>query len=255
MPTVVFNLLVVRVAEHLETTSYWVQFAAMQIGLGPPVGIGVGYIGGKLIERSAIHKWISHSFSRTDNHCSGIGCLWSGGVGRRERLYSGLLAGQSVGNVSRSICLAIHEFAEAEGQLLTLLVFFVFGAVLIAAGLRNLTFTGMLFAILALTVLRMLPVAISLFGTRLRGETRWFIGWFGPRGVASIVFALVLLKEIEVPARHDIFAIAMATVALSVFCHGLTAYPLAKWYAVRTERAKEISQAAEHEPIVEMPFR
>ncbi|QDV47529.1 K(+)/H(+) antiporter NhaP [Stieleria neptunia] len=155
-------------------------------------------------------------------------------------------AGLTVGNVSQPICRAIHEFADAEGQLLTLLVFLFFGAVLLPQAYSNLTFTGMFFAILALTVIRMLPVAISLIGTRLRGDTRWFIGWFGPRGVASIVFALVLLKEFDVPNRQDIFAIAMATVALSVFCHGLTAYPLAKWYAIRTERVKATSPTAEH---------
>ncbi len=244
-----------RVAEHLETTAYWVQFAAMQIGLGPLVGICVGYIGGKLIERSAIRKWISHSFLELTTIALALVAYGAAESVGGNGFIAAFCAGLTVGNVSRSICLAIHEFAEAEGQLLTLLIFFVFGAVLLPLAYTNLTFTGMLFAILALTVLRMLPVAISLVGTRLRGETRLFVGWFGPRGVASIVFALVLLQEIEVPTRQDIFAIAMATVALSVFCHGLTAYPLAKWYAVRAERAKEISPAAEHEPMVEMPFR
>lgn len=94
-------------------------------------------------------------------------------------------------------------------------------------------------------------MAVSLVGTRLRPESCLFVGWFGPRGVASIVFALVVLEEIAVPARKDIFAVAMATVALSVFSHGLTAYPLAKWYAARTEA---MGAGAEHERITEMPF-
>jgi NhaP-type Na+/H+ or K+/H+ antiporter len=100
----------------------------------------------------------------------------------------------------------------------------------------------------------MVPAAVSLIGTRLRAETRLFVGWFGPRGVASIVFALVLLEEIAVPARQEIFAAAMATVALSVFGHGLTAYPLAKWYARRTAATKHVGAAAEHVSVTEMPF-
>lgn len=255
LPLFLVFLCAARVAEHLETTAYWVQFAAMQIGFGPLVGICVGYIGGKLIERSAIHKWISHSFLELTTIALALFAYGAAESVGGNGFIAAFCAGLTVGNVSRSICRAIHEFADAEGQLLTLLIFLIFGAVLLPQAYSNLTFTGLLFAILALTVLRMLPVAISLIGTHLRGDTRWFIGWFGPRGVASIVFALVLLKEIEVPARQDIFAIAMVTVALSVFCHGLTAYPLAKWYAVRTERAKEISPAMEHEPISELPFR
>ena len=254
LPLFLIFLCGARVAEHLETTAYWVQFAAMQVGLGPLVGIGAGYIGGKLIERAAIRKWVSHSFLELTTIALALVAYGAAESVGGNGFIAAFCAGLTVGNVSRSICRAIHEFAEAEGQLLTLLVFSVFGAVLLPLAYSNLTFTGMLFAILSLTVLRMLPVAISLVGTRLRGETRWFIGWFGPRGVASIVFALVLLKEIEVPARQDIFAIAMTTVALSVFCHGLTAYPLAKWYALRSERAKEFSPAAEHEPIAKCPF-
>jgi len=100
----------------------------------------------------------------------------------------------------------------------------------------------------------MLPVEASLVGTRLRSDTRLFVGWFGPRGVASIVFAPVLLEEYAVPARQEIFAVAMMTVVLSVFMHGMTAYPLAKWYAFRTEAKRPADPGAEHRPVTEMPF-
>ncbi|MBL4884892.1 MAG: cation:proton antiporter, partial [Planctomycetaceae bacterium] len=143
---------------------------------------------------------------------------------------------------------------EAEGQLLTLLVFLCFGAALLPMAFANITWIGFFYSLMGLTVLRMFPVAISLVGTKLRPETRLFVGWFGPRGVASIVFALMLLDETAVPAHKEIFAVAMMTVALSVLCHGLTAYPLAKWYASRTEAMKDAGSAIENEPITEMPF-
>jgi NhaP-type Na+/H+ or K+/H+ antiporter len=161
--------------------------------------------------------------------------------------------GLTVGNVSRAICEAIYEFAEAEGQLLTLLVFLVFGAVLAPVVFDGLNGRVIGFSILSLTVVRMLPAAVSLIGTRLRTDSRLFVGWFGPRGVASIVFAMVLLDEIKLPGRQEIFVAGMATVMMSVFCHGLSAYPAAIWYARRTQPTAE-KPVAEHEPLTEMPF-
>jgi len=243
-----------RVAEHPETTAYWIRFAAIQVGLGPLVGIGVGYLGGKLIECASQRDSISHSFLELSTLALALLAFGAAELVGGNGFIAAFCAGLTVGNVSRAICGAICEFAEAEGQLLTLLLFLVFGAVLAPQAFANITFVGILFAALGLTVLRMLPVAVSLLGTRLRAETRLFVGWFGPRGVASIVFALVLLEEIAVPARQEIFAVAMATVALSVFGHGLTAYPLAKWYVGRTEAVKHVGPAAEHRAITEMPF-
>lgn len=254
LPLFLIFLCGARVAEHPETIAYWIRFAAMQVGLGPLVGIGVGYLGGKLIERASRRERISHSFLELTTLALALLAFGSSELVGGNGFIAAFCAGLTVGNVSRAICGAIREFAEAEGQLLTLLVFLVLGAVLAPQTFANLTFDGILFAVLGLTVLRMLPVVVSLVRTRLRAETRVFIGWFGPRGVASIVFALVLLEEIAVPARHEIFAVAMVTVALSVFGHGLTAYPLAKWYARRTAAPSRAGSAVEHEPITEMPF-
>lgn len=254
LPVFLVFLCAARLTEHQESTAYWIQFATMQVVLGPMVGIGVGYLGGKLIEHSARNKWISHSFLQLTTIALALLAYASAELVGGNGFIAAFCAGLTVGNVSRAISGAIHDFADAEGQLLTLLVFLFFGAVLLPQASANLTFTGMMFAVLALTLLRMLPVAMALVGTKLRMDTRLFIGWFGPRGVASIVFALVLLEEFAVPARQEIFAVAMATVALSVFSHGLTAYPLAKWYAVQSEKMKAIGPAAEHAPIQELPF-
>ena len=127
------------------------------------------------------------------------------------------------------------RFTEAEGQLLNLSVFFIFGV--LAAGLiRSLSWTIVLYALLSLTVIRMLPVALSLLGTRLRGVTVLFAGWFGPRGLASIVLGLVVVEEAPLlPGRPEIEAVVTLTVLLSVLLHGLTAAPLSAAYARRIE--------------------
>lgn len=253
LPVFLMFLCCARAAEHPETTAYWLRFGAMQVILGPLVGIAVGLVGGKLIQRAANRQWISHSFLELASLALALLAFGAAELVGGNGFIAAFCAGLTVGNVSRTICNAIYEFAEAEGQLLTLLVFLVFGAVLAPLVFDGLNLYVIGFSILSLTVVRMVPAAVSLIGTRLRRDTRLFVGWFGPRGVASIVFAMVLLEEIEVPGRQEIFVAAMATVMLSVFCHGLSAYPAAKWYARRTQPTPE-KAAAEHEPLTEMPF-
>ena len=254
LPLFVIFLCGARIAEHPETATYWIQFVTMQVGLGPLVGIGVGYVGGKLIESASLRKWISHSFLELTTLALALLAYGTAEMVGGNGFIAAFCAGLTVGSVSRTLCVAIREFAEAEGQLLTLLVFLCFGAALLPMAFANITWIGFFYSLMGLTVLRMFPVAISLIGTKLRPETRLFVGWFGPRGVASIVFALMLLNETAVPAHKEIFAVAMMTVALSVISHGLTAYPLAKWYAGRTEAMKDADSAIENKPITEMPL-
>lgn len=99
----------------------------------------------------------------------------------------------------------------------------------------------------------MLPVAVSMLGSRLRWVTVFFLGWFGPRGIASILYVLLLLEGSSVPGRDVILSAVMTTVLVSVFAHGLTAVPGTKWYAQYTQRAD--LAAAEHMQVEEMPVR
>jgi NhaP-type Na+/H+ or K+/H+ antiporter len=93
-----------------------------------------------------------------------------------------------------------------------------------------------LYALLSLTVIRMLPVALSLYGTHLRGISVLFAGWFGPRGLASIVLGLIVVEEAPLlPGRDEIEAVVALTVLLSVLLHGLTAAPLSAVYARRVQ--------------------
>ena len=97
--------------------------------------------------------------------------------------------------------------------------------------MASLTWELALYAVLSLTVVRMLPVAIAMLGTRARSPTLGFLGWFGPRGLASIVFAVIVVEESNLPHEHLIVLAIYLTVGLSVFAHGLSAAPLADRYA------------------------
>jgi NhaP-type Na+/H+ or K+/H+ antiporter len=108
------------------------------------------------------------------------------------------------------------------------------------------------YAVLSLTVIRMVPAALALFGTGVSGPTTLFLGWFGPRGLASILFALLVVEEAAIPLRDEIMQITVVTVALSILAHGLTAAPASRWYAGLVQRMGECEEA---KPVSEMPNR
>jgi NhaP-type Na+/H+ or K+/H+ antiporter len=125
----------------------------------------------------------------------------------------------------------INELSEQVGNVLNGVTFVLFGAILLGPALEELSWELALYAVLSLTVVRMLPVAIAMLGSRARPPTIGFLGWFGPRGLASIVFAVIVIEESNLPHEHLLVLAIYLTVALSVFAHGLSAAPLANRYA------------------------
>src|SRR4051794_26229959 len=125
----------------------------------------------------------------------------------------------------------INQLSEELGSVLNGVTFVLFGAILLGPALTELTWQLALYALLSLTLVRMLPVVIAMAGSRARGPTLGFVGWFGPRGLASIVFAVIVVEESNLPHETLIVQAIYLTVGLSVVAHGLTAAPLADRYA------------------------
>jgi len=125
----------------------------------------------------------------------------------------------------------VSYLIEEAGALLTAVTFIVFGAVLLVPALENVTWQIVLYAVLSLTLVRMIPVGIAMLGTGARRPTVAFLGWFGPRGLASIVFALLLVEEGGLPNDEVILIVTFVVVGISVFAHGLSAAPLARRYS------------------------
>jgi NhaP-type Na+/H+ or K+/H+ antiporter len=235
-------------------TEFWLKFAFLQVTLGPVVGVAVGWLGGRAVQAARDRGWMSHSFVRLS--ALGLALLAFSGaeVIGGNGFIAAFCAGLAMGNTAKRLSEAIYEFAEAEGQLLTLLVFLVFGATLLPEVLHHFHPRYWLYGLLSLTVIRMLPVVLSLLGTGLRKETVFFLGWFGPRGVASILFGLLVVSRSVLVAKEEIFMIVLATVALSVLAHGVTAYPGVKWYSRHSETLPA-EEAPEHQDVEEMPVR
>ncbi|MGB3827902.1 MAG: cation:proton antiporter, partial [Ornithinimicrobium sp.] len=136
-------------------------------------------------------------------------------------------AGMAFGVVARRQCGDVQDFTQDEGDLLTAITFILFGAVIAGPLVGEMTWQVAAYVVLSLTVVRMLPVALALVGSGTLWHTRWFIGWFGPRGLASILFALLVVEEIDTANAEMIFTIATWTVLVSVYAHGLSASPWA----------------------------
>jgi len=239
--------------EELQPASYWIRFALEQVGLGVLVGIGVGLAGGLLVSRASKREWMTDSSQRIALLVLAI-IAWAladqiGGNGFIAAFVGGLAVGPTVERVGEQLL----RFTEAEGQLLNLSVFFVFG-VLVIGLIQPLSWEVALYALLSLSVIRMLPVAVSLAGTHLRSVSVLLMGWFGPRGLASIVLGLIVVAEAPMLAgREEIELVVALTVLVSVLLHGLTAAPLSAAYAGRVDGM--IADAPEKKGAVELPTR
>jgi NhaP-type Na+/H+ or K+/H+ antiporter len=143
-------------------------------------------------------------------------------------------------------------FVEETGALVSLLVWLAFGAVAVVPALTGLTWQVVAYAVLSLTVIRMAPVAFALIGARLGAAATAFVGWFGPRGLASVVFALLALEEIGQPAAGQAVRVIGFTVLLSVIVHGATGDPLARRYG---PRLAPTAPGAAHAAVPEIPER
>ncbi len=130
----------------------------------------------------------------------------------------------------------MNRLTEEVGAVLNGLTFVLFGAILLGPALGELSWQLVLYSVLSLTVVRILPVAIAMLGSKARMPTLGFLGWFGPRGLASIVFAVIIIEESQLPHENLLVLAIYLTVGLSVFAHGLTAAPMADRYAAWFER-------------------
>ena len=235
-----------------------VEFAAKQIGFGLLLGVAIGGAGGWAVSLATRRGWANAALKHIAMLACALTAFWLAEVVEGNGFIAAFVGGLTLGHLARHLGEELFHFAEEEGQLLTLLTFMIFGGVFAAPRLDDLTWQIALYAALSLTLIRMLPVALALLGLRFQRETVGFLGWFGPRGLASIVFGLLVLEAHDIAGRDEIFAAVTWTVLLSVFAHGLTAQPLARWYGRRTDEMAEQPELAampEMEPVGEMRIR
>jgi NhaP-type Na+/H+ or K+/H+ antiporter len=217
-------------AEHVASTG--AVSAVTELALGLLIGAVVGGCGGWLVKVGRGRGWVDDGFAGAAvlglalcSYATSVALHGNGFVAA----FTGGLAFAATGRQAARLV----PFVEETGVLLSLLVWLMFGIVAVAPAIENLTWQTALYAVLSLTAIRMLPVAVALAGAGLGQPAVLFIGWFGPRGLASVVFGLLALEDLAGSAAKPVVSVIAFTVLLSVLAHGLTADPLARRYGPR----------------------
>jgi len=211
-----------------------VMLVAKEIGIGLAVGLLLTLMAGRLLKFSSDRWWMSPTWIQIPVFALALACFaiaqLLGGSGFIAAFAGGLLFGSLAGPVRDRYLRA----AEGIGDTLALVTWVIFGAAVVGQSLPHFSWTIALYALMALTVLRMLPVFLVLAGTGLDTEAKLFVGWFGPRGLASIVFAVIVL-DAKLPNSGPIAMTAACTIILSILLHGISANPWAAGFGRRNQ--------------------
>ncbi len=220
----------------------WFLFGAMQLTLGPLAGVVIGILGGKLL-------LIAKQLDLTEDIYEGIGTLALAGAAYLAAtliggngFISAFVAGLCFGNVVKGQCKFVYEFTESEGQILIWSAFFLLGLALVPQALAHLTLSNLGLILVSLFVVRPIAIWISLIGTDATPLTRLFFGWFGPSGLASALFALLILQQLNHELAEPILYLVVNTVWISALLHGLSATPVANWYAAKISAMGEFGE-------------
>ena len=210
--------------------------AAAELALGVAIGVAVGAVGGYVVRVASDRGWVAGGFAGSAVLALAV-CAYACALALHGNgfiaAFTGGLAYRAAGGPRGE---RLVPFVEETSALVSLLVWLAFGAVVVVPAFKSLSWPDVAYAVLSLTLIRMVPVAIALAGSRLGRTAVAFVGWFGPRGLASVVFALLALEELGGHAEPAIAVISF-TVLLSVIAHGVTADPLARRYGPAMARA------------------
>ena len=205
---------------------FWGNFVFVQIFAGAIIGLASGYTGGTLIEWAGRRDWMDPVFQRLASLALALMTYALAEQFGGNGFVAVFIAGLFLQAQQKIIVQRLKEFGEAEGQLLSLVMFFLFGMIYIPDAIGGITPAVVTYALLSLTLIRILPVWLALAGTGLNLREKLFMGWFGPRGIASILYLLLVIDELgfkeQIPGYETLFPTVVITVTLSVFLHGLS---------------------------------
>jgi len=225
VPFLMFFIALAEVTETSRGGAVLTRFLIEQLGYGTLVGLGIGLIGGWLLGLAERENWMAERAAQLGVLALPLGCVVASEVTGASMFIAAFVAGLATQAGFKKVGEHNVEFAEGFGLLFNYFVFFLFG-LLVTRVWSQFGFAVLIYGVLSLTLVRLIPVAIALSGTHLSWPTVLFMGWFGPRGLASIVLGLVYLEgDSGLPGEQTIKVVVMATVLLSIFAHGLSASP------------------------------
>jgi NhaP-type Na+/H+ or K+/H+ antiporter len=218
------------------------MLVAEEIGIGLAVGLVLTILAALLLKIAKGRDWLTHTWIQIPVVALALSCFglaqFLGGSGFIAAFSGGLLFGLLAKQARDEFLRA----AEGIGDTMALITWVIFGAAVVGKAMGHFNWLIWLYAILSLTLIRMLPVFLSLTGMGVSTEGKLFMGWFGPRGLASIVFAVIVVSA-NVPNSGTIAATVVCTIMLSILGHGITANPWAKGFGERFARSQGGSRA------------
>jgi len=206
----------------------WLRLTAQQLVVGPLAGIALGYLGGRAIGLAYARGWMAEWAEGIAAMAIALGAFALAEALHGNGFLAAFAGGIAFGKGLAQRCRFLLDFQHAEAHMLVLVTFAVVGAMLMPAAAQHFSVACVAFAVFALTVMRMAPIALSLVGQGLKPEPIAFLGWFGPRGLASILFVLVVLEETTLARNGELLAAVVLTVGMSIVLHGMTAAPWAR---------------------------
>ncbi|GAB2184414.1 cation:proton antiporter domain-containing protein [Roseibium sp. LAB1] len=208
----------------------WLMFGAKQLVLGPLAGAAIGAAGGVLFLAAKRRGMTTDTIEGIGAIAMACGAYLAAGEIGGNGFISAFVAGLFFGNVIKGQCAFIYEFTESEGQMLSWGAFFLIGLALVPEAITHLDAGSLALILVSLFVVRPLAVWLSLAGTDAAPLTKLFFGWFGPRGLATALFALLIVDQIDHEIGQQLLNLAVNAVWISAVLHGVTAVPFAKWY-------------------------
>ncbi len=209
----------------------WLLFGAMQLVLGPIAGAVIGLIGARILLWSKHREYTSDIYEGVGAIALALTTYLAATAIGGNGFISAFVAGLCFGAIVKDQCKFVFEFTESDGQAVTWGAFFLLGLVLVPEALHDLSLPVLGLILASLFIVRPLAIWLSLIGTDASNLMRVFFGWFGPRGLATALFALIIVDEINPEFGKPILHLAVNAVWISALLHGLTAYIGAKWYS------------------------
>ena len=232
----VFLALATHANTEGSTLDLAVRLIVEEIGIGLVVGLGLTLLGAWLLKLCGERGWITDVWVQVPVGALSLTCFavaqMLGGSGFIAAFSGGLL----LGALAKDQKARLVRAAEGTAEKLALLTWVVFGSAVVGRALGSFSLPVLGYALLSLTLVRMVPVALSVIGLRLHASSTLFLGWFGPRGLASIVFGIIVVNA-NLPGGGTVTAVVVATITMSVLLHGITAYPLSIAYGRAMRRS------------------
>jgi NhaP-type Na+/H+ or K+/H+ antiporter len=232
----VFIALATNAGVGQDNNSLALGLLAKELGIGLAVGVGLTLIGSRLAQWCSRHGWLSDVWTQVFVVGLALACFATAQSLHGSGYIAAFVGGLLFGNLSGSDTHKLVHSAEGIGEMLAMAIWVIFGAVVVGQAWVGLSWPVLLYSLLSLTVIRVLPMVLSLTGSGESTESKWFLGWFGPRGLASIVF-VIIVASYNLPGYETIAYTVACTVSLCVLAHGLTANAWARGFGRRSKAA------------------